>query len=294
MKRFILILLALLMLFSSALAGTPASGSLSTGKWAVVNNPDPADRLNLRSEPSREAATLGKYFNGVMVQVLGRTGDGWARVLVGSTEGYMMTEYLADPAQMTVVVEPVLPTATVSNPFADCQGLLEKPDSADVTLMVTLDNGTEVTVLGLTEQRAHVQYCGVTGYIPLQSLSMEENQGANSILPVPEEMKGRLVRATLIKGSDVVQLLGAQELQSLQDMLNSTEYWGYKMAGCPFGATLSLEYDDGSMRVMELATDSCAVFRMDGHDYFYARNIGTPGDHPDNSVLYGLFSMEAH
>lgn len=293
MKRFILILLALLMLFSAALAGAPASGSLSTGKWAVVNNPDPADRLNLRSEPSREAASLGKYFNGVMVQVLGRTESGWAQVRVGSTEGYMMTEYLADPAQMTVVVEPVLPTATVSNPFADCQGLLEKPDSADVTLMVTLNNGVKVTVLGLTEQRAHVQYCGVTGYIPLQALSMEENQGADSLMPVPEGLKGSLVRATLVKGDLAVQLQGTQELQALHDMLTNTEYWGYRMAGCPIGAVLMLEYEDGSVRVMELATDSCAVFRLDGHDYFYARHIGTPGNHPDNSVLFDLFGVTA-
>lgn len=292
MKRMMVLLLTLCMLLSTALAGTEKQSSLS-GEYAVVNNPDPEDRLNLRSQPSRDAASLGKYFNGVMVQVLGSAGNGWARVRVGATEGYMMTEYLADPAQMTVVVEPVLPTATVNNPFANGQGLLEKPDSADVTLMVTLNNGAEVTVLGLTDQRAHVQYCGVTGYIPLQAMSMEENQGSGSVMPVPEGLDGNLVRATLMKGDSVVQLLGSQELQNLRDMLTNTEYWGYRMAGCPIGAALTLEYDDGSVRVMELATDSCPVFRLDGHDYYYARHIGTPGDHPENSVLFGLFGMEA-
>jgi len=292
MKRFALMLLALIMICTSALAGAPTSGAISTGKWAVVNNPDPADRLNLRSAPSREAESLGKYFNGVLVEVLNKADDGWTRVRVGHTEGYMMTKYLADPAQMTVAVEPVLPTATVENPFAESQGLLEKPDSADVTLMVTLKNGTEVTVLGLTQQRAHVQYCGVTGYIPLQSLNIEENQGANSVMVKTELPAGHLIRATLIRGDQIMQLLGKQELQALQEMMISTEYWGYKIAGCPFGATLTLEYADGQMKVMELATDSCPVVRIDGHDYYYARNMGKPGDRPDNSVLYGQFGME--
>ena len=287
MKRIMLVLMAMWMLCSCAWAGAPES------EWAVVNNPDPEDRLNLRAEPSRASSSLGKYFNGVLVKVLERMGDGWAHVRVGETEGYMMTDYLTDSAKMTVVVEPVLPVAIVSNPFADAQGLLEKPDSADVTLMVTLRNGTEVTVLGLTDQRAHVQYCGVTGYIPLQSLSMEENQGADSVMPVPGSLKGNLVRATLVKDDATVQLVGAQELQALHDMLINTEYWGYRIAGCPIGATLTLEYDDRSFKVVELATDSCAVFRLDGHDYYYARHIGTPGNRPDNSVLFSLFGLSA-
>lgn len=287
MKRMMLVLLALWMLCSCAWAGAPES------EWAVVNNPDPEDRLNLRAEPSRASSSLGKYFNGVMVEVLERTGDGWDHVRVGATEGYMMMEYLADPAKMIVVVEPVLPVATVNNPFADAQGLLEKPDSADVTLMVTLYNGTEVTVLGLTEQRAHVQYCGVTGYIPLQSLSMEEKQGANSIMDLPQMPDRQIVRATLIRGEEVTSLTDSQKLRMLQDILTHTEYWGYRMAGCPIGATLTLEFDQASVQVMELATDSCPVYRLDGHDYYYARHIGTPGNHPDNSVLYSLFDSTA-
>ena len=38
--------------------------------YAVVHNPDAADRLNLRAAPNREAESLGKYYNGV--------GDGFA------------------------------------------------------------------------------------------------------------------------------------------------------------------------------------------------------------------------
>ena len=36
--------------------------------YAVVNNPDAADRLNIRIAPSIDAESLGKYYNGVIVQ----------------------------------------------------------------------------------------------------------------------------------------------------------------------------------------------------------------------------------
>ena len=38
--------------------------------YAVVHNPDAADRLNLRAAPNREAESLGRYYNGVEVQIL--------------------------------------------------------------------------------------------------------------------------------------------------------------------------------------------------------------------------------
>ncbi len=65
--------------------------------WAVVNNPDPADRLHLRVSPERGAASLGKFYNGTPVRVLEERGD-WARVeigLDGNLTGWMMKEYLA-------------------------------------------------------------------------------------------------------------------------------------------------------------------------------------------------------
>lgn len=47
--------------------------------YAVVHNPDAADRLNLRAAPNKEAESLGKYYNGVGVQILEElTTDGFA------------------------------------------------------------------------------------------------------------------------------------------------------------------------------------------------------------------------
>lgn len=74
--------------------------------WAVVNNPDPADRLHLRAKASKSGASLGKFYNGTPVQVLERKGD-WTRVQIGfgssARTGWMMTKYLAFGADMDKV-----------------------------------------------------------------------------------------------------------------------------------------------------------------------------------------------
>lgn len=70
------------------LAGFDASG------WATPCNPNPQDRLHLRSAPRRDAPSLGKYYNGAPVQVLAREGD-WTKVDICGREGYMMTAFLA-------------------------------------------------------------------------------------------------------------------------------------------------------------------------------------------------------
>mgnify|MGYP000041902695 CR=1 FL=1 len=65
--------------------------------YAVVHNPDAADRLNLRAAPNKEAESLGKYYNGVGVQILEELNNGWVRVRIGNrgvAEGDMMKAYL--------------------------------------------------------------------------------------------------------------------------------------------------------------------------------------------------------
>lgn len=69
---------------------------LDRSGWAVVNNPNPADRLHLRAAPDRNAASLGKFYNKTPVRVIGIEGA-WSQVIIGENglTGWMMTEYLA-------------------------------------------------------------------------------------------------------------------------------------------------------------------------------------------------------
>lgn len=63
--------------------------------WAVVNNPNPTDRLHLRTEPDRKSVSLGKFYNRTPVYVDEIRGD-WAHVTIGrDLSGWMLTDYLA-------------------------------------------------------------------------------------------------------------------------------------------------------------------------------------------------------
>ncbi len=75
------------------------AAGLDTSGWATPNNPNPADRLHLRTRPDRGAPSLGKYYNGAPVKVLGSAGE-FTRVSVCGVEGYMMTKFLAFADEM--------------------------------------------------------------------------------------------------------------------------------------------------------------------------------------------------
>lgn len=71
-----------------------ALAELDPGRWAVVNNPAPADRLHLREEADKTSRSLGKYYNGTPVEVLEK-GSSWSRVRIQDMTGWMMSQYLA-------------------------------------------------------------------------------------------------------------------------------------------------------------------------------------------------------
>lgn len=76
---------------------------LDRTNWAVVNNPNPADRLYLRGKASKEGRNLGKFYNRTPVYVDEIRGD-WAHVTIGcDLSGWMLTDYLAFGADMDKV-----------------------------------------------------------------------------------------------------------------------------------------------------------------------------------------------
>lgn len=137
--------------------------SVPAGYSAYVNNPDPTDRLNLRAEPSADANSLGKYYNGVEVLVLGDAGNGYWHVQVNCTKtvGYMDAAYLT-----TAYVDASLrPTAKVRNPNAALTNIRSAPSYASEVLY-TAENGEGLAVMGVTPDGwLHVQTEGIFGYI---------------------------------------------------------------------------------------------------------------------------------
>ncbi len=94
-KGFILLLLV------AVIACIPVFG-LAMNDGAVVNNPNPQDRLHLRAEPSMTSQSLGKYYNGTPVKIIEYRTDEWVKVVVGyptgpdyeAYVGYMLEKYL--------------------------------------------------------------------------------------------------------------------------------------------------------------------------------------------------------
>ncbi|MBQ9299381.1 MAG: SH3 domain-containing protein [Clostridia bacterium] len=94
-------------------------GAVDSSGWAVVNNPNPADRLNLRTQAATSADSYGKFYNGTPVRVLDTRGD-WCQVLIGKDglTGWMVRKYLAFDTRASAV-EPAFPWLMVKEGYED-------------------------------------------------------------------------------------------------------------------------------------------------------------------------------
>ncbi len=74
-----------------------ASAQMDSGNYAMVVNPNPADRLHLRERADKRSRSQGKYYTGTAVGVMAQDGD-WMQVTFGDwnswVHGYMMKRYL--------------------------------------------------------------------------------------------------------------------------------------------------------------------------------------------------------
>ncbi len=136
-------------------------GPHSVADWPLaytgvtVNNPNPKDRLNLRTSPSSTAASKGKYYNGVQVSVLETLENGWVKAQIGSQTGYMDTTFLSNG-----YVASAMPVVTTTGQVHLRASMSTKSTSLDL-----LPKGTAVILIGLTSQWGHVIVDGQMGFI---------------------------------------------------------------------------------------------------------------------------------
>ena len=83
----------------SQASGENGMATDSNGNEIVVAQVN--DYINVRADADEESDIVGKLYNGSVAKVLGRTGNGWARVRSGDVTGYIREEYVAtgDTAQ---------------------------------------------------------------------------------------------------------------------------------------------------------------------------------------------------
>lgn len=136
--------------------------------WAMVNNPNPEDRLHLRSEPDRNSATNGKYYNGTFVRVLEQK-DGWTRVNAFGLEGWMMTDYLAFGKDMETVQRALAPWSVADTLSVSGKSAILHALTGDAVLR-TFDG--EAIVLSVIGDWFHVwlEETGESGFVRQEEL----------------------------------------------------------------------------------------------------------------------------
>ncbi len=129
---------------------------------ATPNNPNPADRLHLRKEAKDGAVSLGKYYNGVMLEVLRYESDTWALVRIGDIVGFMQKKYLAFGANVSNVAS-AIPTMTVYGATAKEPGIREVTNEK-ATPVCFLSNETPVQIWGILDDGWYHVYTDVGGF----------------------------------------------------------------------------------------------------------------------------------
>lgn len=157
-----------------------------------------------------------------------------------------------------------------------------------------LDKGTQLPILTEWEDGESlagwvcVSLRGATGWIRKTPADT-----ANDTWFRPE-MLADITYARLTFNGESIGCTSVNILEELSMLLTNVRDEGGAMAGCPFTATLHLELLDGQTIEMQLATDSCCVYRVNGRDYSYARNLWSDEEgSPQNEVLFSLFGMGA-
>lgn len=218
----VLVILMLVLLTVSAEAADNRTSTITAGTVVVVNNPNPDDRLNLRTKPSQDAPSLGKYYNGTYFDVLGVEKDGWVKVRVFDLEGYMMAKFLVPSDQLQFGATTV-PTVTIQN--SGGSGLnLRKAQSMDSASLGLYKNGATVRVFGVSETWCHVQTeDGAVGFMLRERLSpvLEyQKQGNSAVVDNPASIDRLNLR---VSPSQDAPTLGKYYSGTVVDILSSDQ-----------------------------------------------------------------------
>lgn len=137
-----------------------APGCALAQSAVVDNGSDPGSRLNMRKEPSTESKTLGKFYSGTQVEIVGDAGGGWSQVKLGggvnSLNGYMKSEFLATGSAADGVQDATF-DMQVASPYGTQSVVLrdEPSDSYDAVAMLAV--GDSVRVIGVSGDFYYVQ-----------------------------------------------------------------------------------------------------------------------------------------
>lgn len=158
MKRFIVLLFCLLCInIPRSYATTQQAQDLS----ATIDGGD-ADRVHLRAKPSIQSASLELYFTGTKLACESDPAQEWTKVVIGTQEGYVKSEYLrwGDDQKN---VQSQQPQGTIK--ANGCVNMRNAP-SEEAQIKTTLYEGDVVSILGETDSLWYlVATPYATGYV---------------------------------------------------------------------------------------------------------------------------------
>lgn len=158
------------------------------GIYATIDGGN-ADRVHLRAEPSYNSASRGLYFTGTELFCQSAPTQEWTRVVIGSQEGYMKSEYLrwgedrrkVWPKQPLEIVQAKSWVNVRSGPSTEDQinGKLYKNDV--------------VTILGETASHWYYVDCdSYTGYMKTDYVRLTQSSGATGGSPATQPVPPQL------------------------------------------------------------------------------------------------------
>ena len=136
--------------------------------------------LNLRQEPSLEAAVLGQYPTGTWMNVHETIGD-WSKVTVGDKQGFVMSKYLTEGASNG--------TLYVKTNTGIGLNLREEP-SMSGNIITSFKTGTAVKVLSRGKEWSKVQVGDAVGYMANRFLTASVSGGSSGSTTAPSGKEG--------------------------------------------------------------------------------------------------------
>ncbi len=147
--RTVSVFMALLMCALMILAIPLAAGA----EILVVSNPDPTDRLNMRTKAQAGSPILRKYDSGVEVEVLSTPNSEWAYVRIGTAEGYMQRQFLKPLGSVVSAI----PMGIVKVTPPQTSLALRQNETDDSQAVGIYADGSALEVLGVGDSWLHVR-----------------------------------------------------------------------------------------------------------------------------------------
>ena len=284
MKKILLTMLILLLLVSTASATIlpPTGVDEDFRAWTGIECTPAVILCQTISVYDERGDQGGKKvdtlrYNGESTIPVIESWDGWAKIYYsdGNKIGWVHNEYLLfDPAWYVC---------------DESMAVYAYPDTM-APRVAWLARDTKLPIITQMEADGHAWACvslrGASGWI---RKTPEDTVNDTWFRP---EMLAELVGATLNWNGERIFTNAPDSVDALRRMLTSARDTGGMTAGCPFTAVLTIWLEDGQSIELELATDSCCVYRVDGRDYQYARSLWDPEEgNPDNSMLLELFGV---